>query len=229
MKRLLLLLFLCLSTAHAETAPSLVLSKAPIDRNDLASIKRGARFFASNCMVCHTLKYVRHDPIANEAGITLERMPLNVKSWPFGITPPDLSLETSVRGVNWVYTYLHAFYEDTTRPTGVNNLLIPNTAMSGILVPYQGKQVLVNGPDFSVFYAGAHVYDRLELASAGSLSPEAFDATTADVVNFLAYAAEPYRAEQHRLGVWVLLFLVVFAVLLYFLKREYWKDVKHKD
>ncbi|HEU5281628.1 MAG TPA: cytochrome c1 [Gammaproteobacteria bacterium] len=232
MKRFLkhaLFSFLCAASVHAETPPSLVLSKAPIDRNDLASIKRGARFFATNCMVCHTLKYVRHDPIATEAGITLDRMPLNVKAWPFGITPPDLSLETNVRGVNWVYTYLHAFYEDTSRPTGVNNLLIPNTAMSGILVPYQGKQVLVNNPNFSVFYAGVHVYDRLALVSAGSLSPEAFDATTADVVNFLAYAAEPYRAEQHRLGVWVLLFLGVFIFLLYFLKREYWKDVVHKD
>lgn len=229
------LLALMLSTwlvslpVQAQTDSNLVLSKAPIDRADLASIKRGAQFFAKNCMVCHSLKYLRYDPVAKEAGITLNNMPLGVKAWPFGITPPDLSLETSVRGVDWVYTYLHAFYQDPSRPTGVNNLLLPNTAMAGVLVPYQGQQILSAQPSMTVLYHGVHTYDRLELVSEGSLSPAAFDATTADLVNFLAYAAEPYRSEQYFLGWGVLLFLGFFAVLLYCLKREYWRDVVRKD
>lgn len=213
----------------AGAGSRLVLSHAPIDRADLASIKRGAHFFAKNCMVCHSLKYLRYDPVASEAGITLDKMPLGVKAWPFGITPPDLSLETSLRGVNWVYTYLHAFYQDPSRPTGVNNLLLPNTAMAAVLVPYQGQQVLSAQPSMTVLYRGVHTYDRLELVSEGSLSPAAFDATTADLVNFLAYAAEPYRSEQHFLGWGVLLFLGFFVVLLYCLKREYWRDVVRHD
>lgn len=232
MKQLLAWMFLSWllsAPTYAGDDANLVLSKAPIDRADLAAIKRGAHFFAKNCLVCHSLKYLRDDPIASDAGITLDKMPLDVKAWPFGVTPPDLSLETSVRGVDWVYTYLHAFYQDSKRPTGVNNLLLPNTAMAAVLVPLQGQQILNPHPGLSVLYRGVHTYDRLELVSEGSLSPAAFDAATADVVNFLAYAAEPYRSEQHHLGWAVLCFLAVFVVLLYCLKKEYWKDVVRED
>ena len=46
-----------------------------------------------------------------------------------------------------------------------------------------------------------------------------------DLVNFLAYTGEPVKLERQRLGVWVLLFLAVFFVIAYLLKKEYWKDV----
>ncbi len=203
------------------------LATAPIDRSNMKSIKRGAKFFATNCMTCHTLIYLRYDKVAQDAGITYDKMPINVKVWPNGITPPDLSLEASVRGVNWIYTYLHSFYVDSKRPTGVNNLLVHNTGMSAILAPYQGEQVLAPNPELDLF-GKVQWYTILILNRQGSMTPEQFDATTADVVNFLAYAAEPYHIEQHRIGKWVLGFLVVLFVLMYLLKREYWKDVKGK-
>ena len=178
-------------------------------------------------MACHTLVYLRYDKVAQDAGITLDKMPINVSNWPFGIKPPDLSLEASIRGVDWIYTYLHSFYQDSSRPTGVNNLLIPNTAMSGILAPYQGDQVLVtNKVSLGILYNDTNWYDLLVLTKQGSMTPEQFDATMADLVNFLAYAAEPFHEEQRHLGWWVLGFLAVLFVLMYFIKKEYWKDVK---
>lgn len=235
MKRSLLAIFFVMWSSFVwaeEGASEMVLSEAPIDRSDIASIQRGAKFFATTCMSCHTMVYLRYDKIAKEAGVTYDKMPINVKTWPNGITPPDLSLEADVRGVDWIYTYLHSFYQDPSRPTGVNNLLVPNTGMSGILVPYQGEQKLV---DASQVNAGAifsypHWYDMVTLVKQGSMTPEQFDATTADVVNFLAYAAEPYRIEQHKIGWWVLGFLSILFVVAYLLKKEYWKDVKkHKN
>jgi len=203
----------------------LQLAEVTINSSDVASIKRGASFFATNCLSCHTLVYLRYDKLAHEAGITYEKMPINVKNWPNGVTPPDLSLEANVRGVDWVYTYLHSFYQDSTQPMGVNNLLVPNTAMPGIVVPYQGEQVRVEHP-IEDWLHHMRWYDVLKLTKQGSMTPEQFDATMTDLVNFLAYAAEPYRAEQHAIGWWVLAFLVVLFVLMYLLKREYWKDVK---
>jgi ubiquinol-cytochrome c reductase cytochrome c1 subunit len=222
----LLILGSCLPLyAESVSPPGLILQKAPIDRDDLESIKRGAKFFATNCLSCHTMVYLRYDKIANDAGITYDRMPTQVKAWPFGITPPDMSLETDVRGVDWVYTYLHSFYQDATRPTGSNNLLVPNTAMPGIISIYQGTQVLVMHP--AADYLGrSQWYDYLKLVKQGSMSPEEFDQAMTDVVNFLAYAAEPFHSEQRQLGWWVLGFLSVMIVLTVLLKREYWKDVK---
>lgn len=211
--------------AEGASPVGLVLQKAPINRDDVDSIKRGAKFFAANCLSCHTMVYLRYDNLAKEAGITYEKMPTQVKAWPFGVTPPDMSLETNVRGVDWVYTYLHSFYQDLARPTGSNNLLVPNTAMPGIISMYQGTQVLVAHP--SADYLGrSQWYDYLKLVKNGSMSPEEFDQTITDLVNFLAYAAEPFHTEQRRLGWWVLGFLSVMIVLTALLKREYWKDVK---
>ncbi|TAK77923.1 MAG: cytochrome c1 [Gammaproteobacteria bacterium] len=226
---LTILLFIFSSTVWAEApAPEeIALAKPSIDRYDMDSVKRGAKFFATTCMVCHTMVYLRYDKIAQEAGITYDKMPINVKTWPYGVTPPDLSLEASVRGIDWIYTYLHSFYQDKSRPTGVNNLLVPNTAMPGIIAAYQGDQVLVTTPlPHGVFYNDATWYDALKLEKQGSMTPDQFDATTIDLVNFLAYAAEPFYVEQHQIGWWVLGFLVILFVMMYQLKREYWKDVK---
>ncbi len=214
---------------EGQAGYELVLSKAPINRLDMESIKRGAKFFATTCMSCHTLVYLRYNKLAQEAGITYDKMPINVTTWPNGIKPPDLSLEASIRGVDWIYTYLHSFYQDSSRPTGMNNLLVHNTGMSGILAAYQGDQALVKDPMANADFRGqVEWYDLVQLTRQGTMTPEQFDTTTADVVNFLSYAAEPYRAEQEHLGWWVIGFLVVLFFMMYALKREYWKDVKKR-
>lgn len=229
---IVLVLFLSpiVSTSWAEgaTIEGLVLTKAPIDRGDIESIKRGAKFFATTCMTCHTLVYLRYNKLAQEAGITYDKMPINIKSWPNNVTPPDLSLEADIKGVDWIYTYLHSFYKDTSHPTGANNLVFPNTAMPDIVAPFQGEQALVENPMRDLL---GHVqwYDAVKLVQQGSMTPEQFDTLTADITNFLAYAAEPFHAEQQKIGLWVIGFLCILFILMYLLKREYWKDVKkHK-
>ena len=67
---------------------------------------------------------------------------------------------------------------------------------------------------------------RLELIQPGRLSPEEYDQFVRDLVNFLDYIAEPMQLERQQLGIWVLLFLLVFGILSYLLKNEIWKDVK---
>ena len=46
-----------------------------------------------------------------------------------------------------------------------------------------------------------------------------------DTVNFLDYAGEPAQVERRSIGVWVVLFLLVFTWIAWLLKKEYWKDV----
>lgn len=220
-----LILFSSVIWAEGQTPEGLVFAEAPINQADVDSIKHGAKIFATNCMTCHTLIYLRYDKIAQEAGITYDKMPIDVKTWPFGVKPPDLSLEADIRGVDWIYTYLHSFYQDSARPTGVNNLLVPNTAMPDIVAPYQGDQTLVDHPMGDLFHH-YEWYDLVQLSRQGSMSPEDFDAMVRDLVDFLAYAAEPYHEEQRHIGFWVLGFLIILFVMMYKLKKEYWKDVK---
>lgn len=64
-----------------------------------------------------------------------------------------------------------------------------------------------------------------ELATPGSLSAEEYDVVVRDLVNFMDFAGEPGKVERHALGVKVIIFLLIFFVFAYFLKKEYWKDI----
>jgi len=59
----------------------------------------------------------------------------------------------------------------------------------------------------------------------GALSEAEYNEKIKNLVTFLAYSANPVKLESQRIGTYVLLFLVVFFVFAYLLKREYWKDV----
>ena len=65
----------------------------------------------------------------------------------------------------------------------------------------------------------------MELEEAGSQTPAEFDRTVRDLVNFLAYMGEPIKLERQSLGIKVMLFLFVFFIVAYLLKKEYWKDI----
>ena len=69
------------------------------------------------------------------------------------------------------------------------------------------------------------VIDRLELETPGSMTVEEYDAAVLDLVNFLSYVGEPMQLERQELGKKVLLFLAIFFVIAYLLKKEYWKDI----
>jgi ubiquinol-cytochrome c reductase cytochrome c1 subunit len=57
------------------------------------------------------------------------------------------------------------------------------------------------------------------------MTPAEYDNTVRDLVTFLDYLGEPAKLQRKNIGIWVMLFLAVFAFLAYLLKAEYWRDV----
>lgn len=219
-----------LSAVAASGEPEVSLSQANIDEHDMASVERGAKFFATNCLVCHSMKHLKYDKLSQKAGITYDKMPLKQQDWWFGAVPPDLSLSARVRGADWLYTYLHSFYKDDSKKLGSNNLMMPGNSMPNPFLGMQGTQVLtVDLNDLhsrgGVFVQKPHYFAVLRLEKQGSMSPEEFHQAVRDVVNYLVYASDPYKVERIQLGYWVLAFLLILVVLSYLLKKEYWKDV----
>jgi ubiquinol-cytochrome c reductase cytochrome c1 subunit len=51
------------------------------------------------------------------------------------------------------------------------------------------------------------------------------DQEASDVVEFLAWTAEPHMEDRKRTGVRVILFLLAMAGLMYAVKRQVWSDV----
>ena len=79
-KYVLALILLFPFTLCVAAGNSIALDQVHVNINNTASIKRGARFYAKNCMVCHAMRYFIHNKIADQAGITLAKMPLDSKS-----------------------------------------------------------------------------------------------------------------------------------------------------
>ena len=256
-KQFAALIFALLPAFASAAALEVPLDKVDIDLRDKAAMQDGARTFANYCMGCHGAKYQRYERVARDLGISEELMKANLvftgakigdhmkssmreqdgKLW-FGAAPPDLTLVARVRGNDWLYTYLRAFYEDPTRPYGVNNTVFPNVGMPNVLAGLQGRQV-VGCKQVQVVEGGKKQFDPLTGApitheacdqltivpNSGELTPEQFDEKVKNLVTFLAYSANPVKLESQRIGTYVLLFLAFFFVFAYLLKREYWKDV----
>ena len=216
------------------------------DVSNKASLQRGARNFVNYCSGCHTAKYVRYNRLGldlelNDAQVknnlvftgakltdtmTNNVDPADAKAW-FGKTPPDLSLIARSRGTDYLYTFLHSFYLDPSRPTGMNNVMLPGAAMPNVLWELQGLQKAVYEGKTSE--DGQHVdkvFKNLEAETKGSLSPEEYDEFVRDTVNFLDYIGEPIQVERRNLGIRVTFFLLILFGFAYALKKEYWKDVK---
>jgi len=214
---------------------------------DMPSVQRGARNFVSYCLGCHGLKYERWSRLGQDLSIPpellqkelllpgekatdyiLTSMPSkDAESW-FGKTPPDLTLMARARGPNYLYQFLKTFYLDPSTQTGANNLRLPTTAMPHVLSELEGlkravfRDVMTKGEGGFVH---ERVFDHFEMVAPGRLSAAQYDAFVRDTVNFLDYVSEPAQAARRALGVWVVLFLLVFTWLAWLVKREYWKDV----
>ena len=223
-------------------------SKANVDVENKASLQRGARNFAQYCLGCHSLEYERWSRMAQDLDVPVELLQKDImppgdkpadyvltsmpakdaEAW-FGKTPPDATLLARSRGVDYLYQFLTTFYVDPTRPTGTNNLRLPAAAMPAVLSELEGlKRPVYRNEEAKDPEGKPHteqVFDHFEMIAPGRLSTAEYEGFVRDTVTFLSYVSEPTQAERRHLGVWVVLFLLVFTWLAWLMKKEYWKDV----
>jgi ubiquinol-cytochrome c reductase cytochrome c1 subunit len=244
-KKLAALALALLPVAALAAESGAHLEHANTDIHSTASLQRGARNFVNYCMGCHSARYVRWNRVAQDLDIPLEDLRRNLmfaggsehstiqsampaedaKRW-FGNAPPDLSLIARSRSPDYLFTFLKSFYADESRPAGVNNVALPGTAMPHVLAPLQGVQQARYELRPGAGGAAEKHLVGLEAGTPGELTGEQYDEFVRDTVNFLDYIGEPAKAKREDLGVWVILFLLLFFGLAYMLKQEYWKDVK---
>ena len=229
--RFFIIIFLFISPL-SFSAENIELSKAPVDLTDNQSLQRGARTFTNYCLNCHSAKYMRYSNL-QDIGLSAETikndllftgnkigdtMSVNMsmkdsKKW-FGASPPDLSVVARSRGADWIYSYMRGFYRDPTRPMGWNNTVYVNSAMPHILWELEGEKIL--NPKTK----------KLEKFSSGKLNAKEYDATIADLTNYLVYMSEPDQLKRKKMGYYVIGFLLLLLFLTIKLKKEYWRDIK---
>ncbi|MCC5810252.1 MAG: cytochrome c1 [Ectothiorhodospiraceae bacterium] len=243
MRKFLLTLTLALMPGLLLAAPSGGnYMSANVDPHDKQSLQRGAKLFANYCMACHEASLMRYQRIGQDLGLSddlVEQFLIftpdtqihdvmtnamteeDAEQW-FGAPAPDLTLYARRHGPDRLYTFLNGFYRDDNQRWGVNNTVVTGVSMPHVLQSLQGMPEPVyeesNGDRVLV---GTDVPEE----AAGSVSQAEYRAMMRDLTNFLDYVAEPVKAERERLGYRVLIFLFIFLVVAYLLKREYWKDV----
>lgn len=214
----------------------------PFGTYDKASLQRGLMVYRNVCSACHSLKRVAYRNLEalgyseeqtkaiaaeytvmdgpNDEGEMFERpaRPSDKFKSPFpndnaamaangGALPPDLSLITKARhgGADYVFSLMTGYGvapEHISVPEGKYY----NRTMAG--------NVIAMAPPLA---AGAVAYE--------DGSPQTVEQYAKDVSTFLAWAAEPEMEQRKQMGVKVILFLVVFAGIMYAVKRQVWKKV----
>ena len=180
-----------------EGGPPLLDSHANLDSK--MNLQRGARTFVNYCLSCHSASFMRYSRVMDDLELSKEAVeknlmfttdkignqmivamrPADAEQW-FGVAPPDLSVVARARGADWLYSFLMSFYRDDKRPTGVNNLYFPETAMPAVLSRLQGVQrkVATSGEEHAADAHGeGHAQALLELELPGTQSPEEYATT----------------------------------------------------
>ena len=256
MKKLLITLLVALGFVGQALANSggIQWDKFPREKmTDLPSLQHGAKLFVNHCLNCHSAAFMRYNRM-RDIGLTEEEIkkylmfttdkvgdtmrvsldPKQAKEW-FGGVPPDLTLVARSRadigkgsGADYLYTYLRTYYRDPAAATGWNNLAFPNVGMPNVLWELQGQRVakFTEQKDAHDPSKTTHEFAGFEQTSPGTMTPAQFDESVADLVAFMQWMADPNQALRVRLGVWVLLFMAVFTVIVWRLNAAYWKDVK---
>ena len=222
---------------------------ADVDLSDKKSLQRGARTFVNYCLSCHSASFMRYNRLGRDLHISEDVLKENFMFGTdktgdtmtvalnrreaekyFGVAPPDLSVSARARGADWLYTYLMTFYRDTSRPNGVNNLAYEDTAMPHVLWQLQGWQEPVYKEVTHRDGRVSRMIDYLEVVNEPVDKPkpyqdESYEETITDLVNFMVYLGEPIKLKRKTIGAWTIAYLLVLLVLVYLLKREYWRDV----
>lgn len=145
-----------------------------------------------------------------------------------GAYPPDFSLLAKARapqrGFPWFVFDVFTQYQENG-PDYIYSLL------TGYVDPPEGV-VVPEGQYYNhSFLAGSFIsmapplYEEAVEYTDGT--PMTVEHYARDVAAFMMWAAEPHLEDRKKIGFRVMVFLIVFAGLLYFTKKKIWKNVAH--
>ena len=214
----------------------------PFGSYDRASLQRGFQVYKQVCSTCHAMKRVSYRNLSalgyseaqiktiagevtvmdgpDEEGEMFERpgRPSDHFKSPYandnqakasngGALPPDLSLIVKARqgGANYIYGILTGY---ETPPAGFE--LAPGQHFNKYMT---GNKIAMPPP----LVEGAVAYE--------DGTPTTVAQYAHDVSTFLAWAAEPEMEVRKQTGIKAILFLLVFAGIMYAVKRKIWARV----
>ncbi|MFY9287392.1 MAG: cytochrome c1 [Alphaproteobacteria bacterium] len=211
---------------------------------DRAALQRGYQVYKQVCSTCHSIKLLSYRNLAdlgfseaevkalaaeatvrdgpNDDGEMFDRpgRPSDFIAKPFpndqaaraangGSLPPDLSLIVKARKKHEDYIY---------------------SLLMGYGKPVPAEEKIAQGMYYNPYFPG-HQISMPPPLNEGAVTYADGTASTVeqqakDVVEFLAWAAEPKLEVRKQTGLKVVLFLIVFAIVMYNVKRKVWSKLR---
>jgi ubiquinol-cytochrome c reductase cytochrome c1 subunit len=227
----------------------------PLGKFDQEQLQRGFKVYHDVCSTCHSLNLVAFRDLAeaggpsfsdaqvkalaatyqvedgpNESGQMFKRPGRPSDRFPppfpnpeaakavFGAAPPDMSDLAKARSFQrpfplFIFDAFTAYQEQ-----GPDYIV---AILNGFTHP--------NDPNWNEYFPGHHIAMPKPLTDGQVQytdgAPQTVQQYSRDVAAFLYWAAEPKLEERKALGFRVMIFLIVFAALLYFTKKRIWSGV----
>jgi cytochrome c1 len=229
---------------EAATSPKLHWSFAgPFGSYDPGQIQRGLKIYHDVCSNCHSLSMVAFRNLADAGGpgysaaqaaalaATYKLTPADHFPSPpdavvsaFPARPPDMSVLAKAR------SYPRGF------PGFVLDLFTQYQEqgpdyIAALLKGYENPPAGVTAPPGTFYnkYFPSHNLAMPQPLFPGQVayddgSPQTVEQYSQDVSAFLMWAAEPHLDQRKRIGFQVMIYLIVFAGLLYFTKKKIWRE-----
>lgn len=222
----------------------------PFGTYDRGQLQRGFKVYKDVCSGCHSLNLVAFRTLEglgyNEGQIktiaaeydipegeeTRKGLPSDHFPAPAAQDPPvpDLSLMAKARGVTRGFpTFIFDIFTQYAEggPDYIHSLLTGYGQ-----TPPAGLEVAA-GTHYNPYFLNASALAMTPPLSADTAvqyddgTPASVDQNARDVAAFLMWTAEPHLEARKRAGFGVMVFLVLFAGLVYLTKRKIWASVAH--
>jgi cytochrome c1 len=232
--------------AEGATPPQLHWPFAgPFGTYDPGQLQRGLKIYHDVCSNCHSLSLVSFRNLADPGGpgysaaqaaalaATYKLSPADHFPAPneavvsaFPIKPPDMSVLAKARsyrrGFPWFVLDFFTQYQEQGVDYIAALLKGYDKPPAGVTVPpgtfynkyFPGHNLAMPQP----LFPGQVTYD--------DGAPQTVDQYSQDVAAFLMWAAEPHLDQRKRIGFQVMIYLIVFAGLLYLTKKKIWREAE---
>jgi ubiquinol-cytochrome c reductase cytochrome c1 subunit len=148
-----------------------------------------------------------------------------------GVAPPDLSVMAKARSIEtpfpwWILNYFTGYSEGGADYLYALLTGYEETPPDGVELPV-GSYYNHAFPGHAIAMPPPLSADLIDYA--GDDFPQTIEQYAADVSAFLMWVAEPHLVARKEAGLRVILFLILFAGLMWFVKEKLWAPIHHHN
>ncbi len=208
--------------------------EGPFGAYDRAALQRGLQIYQGICAGCHGMKFVAFRTLADENGPGLSEDQVKAFIAEAGYEVEDASGEL-------VPAKTYDYFPAVTNAGAPDMSLLAKARADGavhiysILTGYTGEEKEIAGTTLyeNKAYPGGWINMAPPLwgddVEYGDGTEPTLEREARDISQFLMWAAEPTMIERKQAGIRNIVFLLIFAVLLFFVNRRIWANVKHPE